>query len=315
MTIAFVFPGQGSQSVGMLDAFLDVPGVSRLLKEAEDVLGAELVELIAKGPAETLSLTTNTQPAMLLASSVYFEAWRSAGAPLPTVLAGHSLGEYSAHVAAGTMTLAEGLALVRYRAEQMQAAVPVGVGGMAALLGLEEEKVEEICCTASSVGQVVPANKNAPGQIVIAGELAALEEAIRLAKEAGCRRAVMLPVSAPFHSPLMRTAAEALRERLSGMTLSAPALPVYANVDAAVHPVSELADVLARQAYSPVEWVRSVNAMLAAGVTDIVECGPGKVLTGLIKRIAPSVRLYNFSDKTTLEAAINALVDAQQPTP
>ncbi len=311
MTIAFVFPGQGSQSVGMLNGFAHLPEVKKLMDVADNALGESLSGLIAEGPIETLSLTLNTQPAMLLASVAYREAWRKAGGPEPVALAGHSLGEYSAHTVAGSFLFEEAIRLVRYRAECMQSAVPVGVGTMAALIGLDDAAVEEICAAASEVGLVCPANKNAPGQIVIAGEVNAVERAVELAKEKGCRRALILPVSAPFHSPMMKSAGEAIRARLSEMALSEETLPVVANVDAKVHPLSDLPDVLARQAYSPVEWIECVKALVSMGVTDIVECGPGKVLTGLIRRIDPNVRLYNFSDEESLAKAIADLKAAQ----
>lgn len=311
MTIAFVFPGQGSQSVGMLNGFSHLPEVKTLMDAADDALGESLSGLIAEGPIETLSLTVNTQPAMLLSAMAFYAAWRQAGGPEPAVLAGHSLGEYSAHTVAESFKFSDAIRLVRYRAESMQSAVPVGVGTMAALIGLDDATVEAICQEAKDTGLVCPANKNAPGQIVIAGEVAAVERAVALAKEKGCRRAVMLPVSAPFHSPMMQSAGEAIRARLATIDVAEDRLPVVANVDAKVHPAAELADVLARQAYSPVEWIESVKTMLAMGVTDIVECGPGKVLTGLIRRIDANVRLYNFSDEATLAEAIANLKAAQ----
>ena len=307
MSIAFVFPGQGSQSVGMLNGFAHLPEVAALMNEANEVLGFSLTTLIEEGPIETLSLTVNTQPAMLLAACSYWKAWQNAGGPMPAMLAGHSLGEYSAHAVAGTFFFREAVALVRFRAESMQAAVPVGVGGMAALIGLDAQSVDEVCREAAGAGLVVPANKNAPGQIVIAGEVKAVERACEIAREKGCRRAMVLPVSAPFHSPMMKEAAEAIRERVGAMKLGEPRFPIVANVDAAVHSVAETADVLARQACSPVEWIASVEAMAAAGVTDVVECGPGKVLTGLIKRINPELRLHNFSDEESMKAVIEEL--------
>ncbi len=310
MTVAFVFPGQGSQSVGMLDGFSGNATVARVLNDANTILGFSLTDLIAQGPLETLSLTVNTQPAMLACSVAFYEAWLERGGKVPALMAGHSLGEYSALCASGAITLAEALPLVQFRAQAMQEATPVGLGGMAALIGLDDETVTAVCEKARSAGEVAPANFNAPGQVVIAGENAALETAMALAKEAGCRRAIRLPVSAPFHSVFMKPAADKLLPRLGSIAWQTPRVPVVANVDAAIHPEADtIVARLTAQAFSPVLWVKSVQTMVANGVTDIVECGPGKVLTGLVRRIAPEVKLHNIYDETTLNETLDALAN------
>ena len=279
MRIAFVFPGQGSQSVGMLAGFAGNAVVADVMKRADEALGFSLSGLIAEGPAEALSLTVNTQPAMLASSVAFYEAWRAAGGTEPAVMAGHSLGEYSALCAAGAFTLEEAVKLVRFRAEVMQSAVPVGVGGMAAVIGLKDEDVEAACEEARAVGAVEAVNFNAPGQVVIAGEKAALQKAVEAAKARGCRRAIELPVSAPFHSSLLAPAGEKLAERLQTVDVRVPAVPVIANVDVEVHQTPDaVRAALARQASSAVQWVKTIERMKAEGVTDVVECGPGKVL-------------------------------------
>ncbi|MCD9122650.1 ACP S-malonyltransferase [Cupriavidus sp. UGS-1] len=286
MKFSFVFPGQGSQSVGMLNAFADNPVVRATLQEASDALGQDLARLIAEGPAEELNLTTNTQPVMLTAAVAIYRAWLDAGGPAPALVAGHSLGEYSALVAAGVIAFADAVPLVRFRAQAMQEAVPVGEGGMAAILGLSDDDVRAACAEASAAGVVEAVNFNAPAQVVIAGAKAAVERACEIAKAKGAKRALPLPVSAPFHSSLLKPASDRLRERMAGLTFSAPSIPLINNVDVAIVDDPEaIKDALVRQAAAPVRWVESVQKMAADGVTHVIECGPGKVLAGLTKRI------------------------------
>ena len=308
MRIAFVFPGQGSQSVGMLGGFAENETVQRVMARADEALGFSLTGLIAEGPAETLSLTVNTQPAMLASSVAFYEAWLAAGGRAPEMMAGHSLGEYSALCAAGAMDLETAVRLVRFRAEAMQSAVPVGVGGMAAVMGLADADVEAACEEARAVGRVEAVNFNAPGQVVIAGEKEAVARAIECAKARGCRRAIVLPVSAPFHSSLMQPAADKLVERLATTDIKVPATPVIANIDVEVHETPDaIREALARQAAGAVQWVRTIERMKAAGITDIVECGPGKVLTGLLRRTAPEINGHNIFDAASLAAVLEKL--------
>lgn len=308
MRIAFVFPGQGSQSVGMLGGFAENETVQRVMARADEALGFSLTGLIAEGPAETLSLTVNTQPAMLASSVAFYEAWLVAGGRAPEMMAGHSLGEYSALCAAGAMDLETAVRLVRFRAEAMQSAVPVGVGGMAAVMGLADVDVEAACEEARTVGRVEAVNFNAPGQVVIAGEKEAVARAIECAKARGCRRAIVLPVSAPFHSSLMQPAADKLAERLAATDIKVPATPVIANIDVEVHETPDaIREALARQAAGAVQWVRTIERMKAAGITDIVECGPGKVLTGLLRRTAPEINGHNIFDAASLAAVLEKL--------
>jgi [acyl-carrier-protein] S-malonyltransferase len=303
---AFVFPGQGSQSVGMLDAWGDHPAVRATLQEASTALGEDIARLIREGPKEALELTTNTQPVMLTAAIACYRAWRQEGGDEPAAVAGHSLGEYSALVAAGALTLAEALPLVRFRAQAMQEAVPVGVGAMAAILGLDAAAVREGCAqAAAATGQAVEAaNFNDPKQTVIAGTKAGVDKACELLKAAGAKRALPLAVSAPFHSSLMKPAAERLREKLQSVTLSAPRIPVVNNIDAAVQADTQaLRDALYRQAFGPVRWVEVVQALRARGLTHVLECGPGKVLSGLVKRVdAEAVSMTVFDPATLAEA-------------
>ncbi|MGN7100239.1 ACP S-malonyltransferase [Ralstonia holmesii] len=308
MTFAFVFPGQGSQSVGMLNAFADHPAVAATLAEASDALGQDIGKLIAEGPAEELNLTTNTQPVMLTAAVAVYRAWQAAGGPTPTVVAGHSLGEYSALVAAGAIAFKDAVPLVRFRAKAMQEAVPVGEGGMAAILGLSDDDVRAACAEASGAGVVEAVNFNAPAQVVIAGAKAAVEKACEIAKAKGAKRALPLPVSAPFHSSLLKPASDRLREYLANVTVNAPVIPVINNVDVAV--VSDPAaikDALVRQAASPVRWVETVQKMKADGITRVVECGPGKVLAGLVKRIDGEIVGDAIFDPASLEAVLGQL--------
>ncbi|MBI5259496.1 MAG: ACP S-malonyltransferase [Burkholderiales bacterium] len=287
-TFAFLFPGQGSQSVGMLDAWGDHPAVRSTLEEASAALGDDIAALIAKGPKEQLDLTTNTQPVMLTAAIACYRAWRAEGGAAPAAVAGHSLGEYSALVAAGVLSLSDALPLVRFRAQAMQEAVPVGVGAMAAILGLDAAAVAEGCARAASeTGEVVSAaNFNDPKQTVIAGSKAGVDKACEVLKGMGAKRALPLAVSAPFHCSLMQPAAERLRERLAGVTLAEPTIPVVNNIDVgAPTDAAAIRDALYRQAFGAVRWVEVIQALRARGITHFVECGPGKVLTGMVKRI------------------------------
>ena len=302
---AFVFPGQGSQAVGMLDAWGDHPAVRQAVQEASDALGEDLGALIAQGPKEALALTTNTQPVMLLAGVAAWRVWQAEGGALPDAVAGHSLGEYSALVAAGVLSLGQAIPLVRLRAAAMQAAVPVGVGAMAAVLGLDAEKVKAVCAqvTADLGGaEVVEAvNFNDPGQTVIAGSKAAVDAAGAAMKTAGAKRALPLPVSAPFHSSLMQPAAEQLKAALAGITFAAPQIDVINNIDVAVvHEGAAIADALYRHAFGPVRRVVSVQALKARGITHVVECGPGKVLAGMVKRIDADLIGAALYDPATL---------------
>ena len=307
---AFVFPGQGSQSVGMLDAWGDQPAVKRTLAEASEALGEDIAQLIHAGPKEALELTTNTQPVMLIAAIACFNAWRAEGGAEPAAVAGHSLGEYSALVAAGALTLADALPLVRFRAQAMQQAVPVGTGAMAAILGLDAAVVREGCAAAAAEsGQAVePANFNDPKQTVIAGTKAGVDLACEKLKAAGAKRALLLPVSAPFHSSLMKPAAEALREKLAGVKLQAPRIPVVNNIDVAVQSdPAAIRDALYRQAFGPVRWVEVTQALKARGLVHIVECGPGKVLAGLVKRVDGELQTTTILDPASLKAALEML--------
>ena len=308
MTFAFVFPGQGSQSVGMLNAFADHPAVAATLAEASDALGQDIGKLIAEGPAEELNLTTNTQPVMLTAAVAVYRAWQAAGGPTPTVVAGHSLGEYSALVAAGAIAFKDAVPLVRFRAKAMQEAVPVGEGGMAAILGLSDDDVRAACAEASVAGVVEAVNFNAPAQVVIAGAKAAVEKACEIAKAKGAKRALPLPVSAPFHSSLLKPASDRLREYLANVTINAPIVPVINNVDVAVvNDPAVIKDALVRQAASPVRWVETVQKMKADGITRVVECGLGKVLAGLVKRIDGEIIGDAIFDPASLEAVLGQL--------
>ena len=304
---AFVFPGQGSQSVGMLSAWGQHPAVVLALNEASQALGEDIAELIANGPKEALALTTNTQPVMLVAAVASYRVWMAEVGTAPALVAGHSLGEYSALVAAGVLTLAQAAPLVRFRAQAMQQAVPVGVGAMAAILGLPAAQVLEGCAQAqasfdSESAEVVEAvNFNDPAQTVIAGSKAAVERACEVLKALGAKRTLPLPVSAPFHSSLMRPAAEQLRARLDAMAFCAPQIPVLNNVDVAIEAdVDRIKDALVRQAFGPVRWVECVQAIRDCGISDIVECGPGKVLAGLTKRIDAGLNGLALFDPASL---------------
>jgi [acyl-carrier-protein] S-malonyltransferase len=310
MTFAFVFPGQGSQSVGMLNSIATRPEVRAILQEASEALGEDVAKLVAEGPAEALSLTTNTQPVMLTAGVAFYHAWLAAGGQAPKVMAGHSLGEYSALVAAGVISFKDAVPLVRFRAEAMQSAVPVGTGGMAAILGLDDASVIQVCAEASAAsGAVVEAvNFNAPGQVVIAGASDAVTKACELLKAAGAKRALPLPVSAPFHSSLLQPASEKLKAYLANIEFKAPTISVINNVDVEVlNDPSAIKDALVRQAAKPVRWQETIQAMATQGVTQVVECGPGKVLAGLTKRINDQVTGVPVFDEASLNEALASL--------
>ncbi|OAJ58042.1 malonyl CoA-acyl carrier protein transacylase [Paraburkholderia ginsengiterrae] len=309
MKFAFVFPGQGSQTVGMLNAFADHAVVRETVQEASDALNQDLGKLIAEGPAEDLNLTTNTQPVMLTAAYAMYRAWLQAGGPKPAVVAGHSLGEYTALVAAGAIAFRDAVPLVRFRAQAMQTAVPVGEGGMAAILGLDDDTVRAVCAEASVAGVVEAVNFNAPAQVVIAGHKAAVEKACEVAKAKGAKRALPLPVSAPFHSSLLKPASDQLREYLASVEVQVPAIPVINNVDVAVvNEPAQIKDALVRQAAGAVRWVESVQAMSAQGVTHVIECGPGKVLAGLTKRIDGNLTGASIFDPASLEETLKLVI-------
>jgi [acyl-carrier-protein] S-malonyltransferase len=314
--VAFVFPGQGSQSVGMLDAWGDHPVVAQTLQEASDALHEDVAQLIHEGPKEALALTTNTQPVMLVAAVAAWRVWRAEGGALPVAVAGHSLGEYSALVAAEVLTLSQAAPLVRLRAAAMQEAVPVGTGAMAAILGLDAAAVIAGCAQAQATigagsAEVVEAvNFNDPGQTVIAGSKAAVDKACEMLKAAGAKRALPLSVSAPFHSSLMKPAAERLKQALAETTLASAQLPVINNIDVSVaSDANAIRDALYRQAFGPVRWVECVKAMQARGATLLVECGPGKVLAGMAKRIDPALTGVALYDPASL-AEVQALLAA-----
>ncbi|MES2229651.1 MAG: ACP S-malonyltransferase [Pseudomonadota bacterium] len=302
-SFAFIFPGQGSQAVGMLDAWGGHPAVKQTLAEASQALGEDVGQLIHAGPKEHLDLTTNTQPVMLTAGIACYRAWIAETQRAPSVVAGHSLGEYTALVAAGALTLADALPLVRFRAQAMQDAVPVGVGAMAAILGMDAQAVRDGCAeVAAATGEAVEAvNFNDPKQTVIAGSKAGVERACEALKANGAKRALPLPVSAPFHSSLMKPAAERLKGRLAEVKFAAPMIPVINNVDVAAEtdPVA-IRDALYRQAFGPVRWVETVHAIRARGVTHLIECGPGKVLAGMVKRIDADAVSASLLDPASL---------------
>jgi len=307
MTFAFVFPGQGSQSVGMLNSIAERPEVRATLQEASEALGEDVAKLIAEGPAEALSLTTNTQPVMLTAAVAFYRAWLAAGGPAPKVMAGHSLGEYSALVASGVISFKDAVPLVRFRAEAMQSAVPVGSGGMAAILGLDDAIVIRVCAEASTAsgGVVEAVNFNAPGQVVIAGASAAVTRACELLKAAGAKRALPLPVSAPFHSSLLQPASEKLKGYLANIEFKEPTIAVINNVDVKIlNDPAAIKDALVRQAAKPVRWQETIQAMAAQGITQVVECGPGKVLAGLTKRIHDQVTGVPVFDEASLNEVL-----------
>jgi [acyl-carrier-protein] S-malonyltransferase len=299
MKLALLFPGQGSQSPGMLKGY----EAHEVLDEAKHILGSEFTTLLDQGPADQLDLTVNTQPAMLTAGYAAYKAWRALGGPEPEVVAGHSLGEYTALVVAGALKLSDALPLVRFRAQAMQEAVPAGEGAMAAILSLDEEKVRQACSEAGGVVQAV--NFNSPEQIVIAGEKAAVQRAAERCVALGAKRAIPLPVSAPFHSSLMKPAGDKLRDYLAKVTVSAPKLRLINNVDVKTETSPEaIKDALVRQASSPVRWVETIRALRAQGVTHALECGPGKALAGMVKRIDRELTTASLNDRASIEKAL-----------
>jgi [acyl-carrier-protein] S-malonyltransferase len=305
---AFVFPGQGAQAVGFLNGFADNQVVADTLAEASDALGMDIGRLIADGPKETLDLTTNTQPVMLTAAVAVYRAWIAAGGPAPAVVAGHSLGEYSALVAAGVIAFKDAVPLVRFRAQAMQEAVPVGQGGMAVVLGLDADAVRALCIEAAQ-GEVLEAvNFNEPTQIVIAGHMGAIDRACELAKSKGAKRAMKLAVSAPFHSSLLAPASNRLRDYLAGITFSAPRIAVINNVDVAVlNDPAGIKDALVRQAAGAVRWVETMQKMAADGITQVIECAPSKVLIGMAKRIDPVLVGDALADQAALDRLLAAV--------
>ena len=299
---AFVFPGQGSQSVGMMAGFGDAPVIKATFIEASDLLHVDLWKMVLDGPVEDLAQTVNTQPLMLTAGIAAWRAWRSQGGAMPDYFAGHSLGEYSALVAAEAIEFSDAVPLVRFRAEAMQQAVPVGQGGIAAILGLDEDAVIAACAEAAQGEIVEPANYNSPGQLVISGSRAAVERAIEATKARGAKRAMMLPMSVPAHSSLMRPAAERLRERIAAIDVVAPKVPVIQNVDvASFNDPAAIKDALVRQLYGPVRWIETIKALADAGMKHVIECGPGRVLVGLNKRIDERIQSASIHDQASLD--------------
>jgi len=305
---AFVFPGQGSQSRGMMNGYADFAAVRDTFTEASDVLKQDLWQLVAEGEDADLNATVNTQPIMLTAGVAVYRAWQSQNGAMPTMMAGHSLGEYTALVAAGALNFADALPLVRYRAQCMQEAVPAGVGGIAAILGLDDEAVRAVCAEGAQ-GEVLEAvNYNSPGQVVIAGNRSAVERGMELAKAKGAKRALMLPMSVPSHCSLLQGAADKLRTYLESVTVNAPAVPVLHNADVAAYSdAAKIKDALVRQLYSPVRWVETVQAFGKQGITHNVECAPGKILAGLNKRIDTNQQAMAINDGEALKAALAAL--------
>jgi [acyl-carrier-protein] S-malonyltransferase len=306
MKLAMVFPGQGSQAVGMLKAYDGLPGLEAVRAELATVLGKDFVRVMDEGPAEALNQTVNTQPAMVAAGYAAYRAWEAVRGPKPELVAGHSLGEYTALVATGAVSFRDCLPLVRFRAQAMQEAVPEGEGAMAAILNLDDEAVRAACAEAGGAVQAV--NFNSPGQVVIAGEKGAVARAIEACKGRGAKRALALPVSAPFHSSLMKPAGERLRGYLQKVPLSSPKVALLNNVDVKIESdPAAIKDALVRQAYSPVRWVETIRRMVEEGATHIVECGPGKVLAGMTKRISPEVQSLALADRASLEQALHAI--------
>ena len=306
MKLAMIFPGQGSQAVGMLKSYAGLPEIDAVRAQAAEVLGGHFLPLLDEGPAEALNQTVNTQPAMVTAGYAAYRAWRALGGPAPAIAAGHSLGEYTALTAAGALKFADALPLVHFRAQAMQEAVPAGAGAMAAILNLDDEHVVAACAEAGGTVQAV--NFNAPGQVVIAGEKQAVERAIEKCKARGAKRALPLPVSAPFHSTLMEPAAERLKGHIRDLHMARPQFAVVNNVDVAIEQEpARIKDALVRQAASPVRWVEIIRRMVEMGATHIVECGPGRVLGGMTKRIAPQVQSLTLHDRASLQAALQAL--------
>ena len=306
MSFAFVFPGQGSQSVGMMAAYGDSPVVRATFDEASNALGEDLWTMVAEGPAEKLALTVNTQPIMLTAGVAVWRLWESLGGKTPAVVAGHSLGEYSALVAAGALKLSGAVPLVRLRAAAMQEAVPAGTGAMAAILGLDDEGIAAACAEAAQGEVVEPVNFNAPGQTVIAGHKSAVERACEACKARGAKRAVLLPVSAPFHSSLLKPAADRLEVALADIAIATPMIPVINNVDVSIETdPAKIKDALVRQAAKPVRWVEIIQKMAGMGVATAAECGPGKVLAGLTKRCADGITGVALADAESVSANLS----------
>ena len=304
MTFAFVFPGQGSQSVGMMQAYGDLPEIRATFDEASALLGQDLWTMVTLGTEEELALTVNTQPAMLAAGVAVYRAWLAGGGKAPQCVAGHSLGEYSALVAAGSLSFADAVKLTRFRAEAMQQAVPQGVGGMAAILGLDDAAVREACREAAGDEVLEPANFNSPGQVVIAGHRSAIERGVEAAKAHGAKRAIPLAMSVPSHCSLMKPAADRLRDYLAEIALQAPTIPVIHNATVAEAQSPEaIRAALVKQLYSPVRWVETIQAMATRGITQVAECGPGKVLAPLVKRIQPEVQGLALNDAAALATA------------
>ena len=308
MKVAFVFPGQGSQAVGMMSAFAGSREVRAVFDEASAALAQDLWKLVEEGPAEDLNSTVNTQPVMLTAGYAVYRAWRAAGGAEPDFVAGHSLGEYTALVASGALAFRDAVPLVRIRAQAMQEAVPIGAGAMAAVLGLEDDALRAACAEAAQGEVVEPVNFNAPSQVVIAGHKGAVERGMAAAKARGARRAVLLPVSAPFHSSLLKPAAERLAQHLAGVNVAAPRIPVVNNIDVATEADPQrIRDALARQACGPVRWVEVVRRLASSGVGHVAECGPGKVLTALTRRIDERLQGYAITDPESIEKTLGAL--------
>ena len=306
MKLAMVFPGQGSQAVGMLKGYEGLPEIEAVRKEAQEVLGKDFIDLLDEGPAERLNQTVNTQPAMVTGGYAAYRAWRALGGPAPEMVAGHSLGEYTALLAAGALSFRDCLPLVRFRAQAMQDVVPEGQGAMAAIINLDDDKVRSACAEAGGAVQAV--NFNAPGQVVIAGERSAVDRAIEACKARGAKRALPLPVSAPFHSSLMRPAGERLKPFLEKTSFLVPNISLINNVDVKIeNDPARIKDALVRQASSPVRWVETIKRMADSGATHIVECGPGRILAGLTKRIDPKVQSLSLADRAALERALQAI--------
>ena len=311
MIIAFTFPGQGSQSVGMLNGYNDLPIIKQTFDEGSEILGYDCFELAKHGPVEQLNLTIHTQPIMLMAGIAVYRAWKSLGGGSPDYLAGHSLGEYTALVAAEALAFRDAIKLVRYRAEVMQECVPNGIGAMAAIIGLEDDAVKAICNQIVGDNEKVvlePANFNSPGQIVIAGHKAAVLEGMALAKSKGAKLVTLLPLSIPSHCSLMYPAAEKFQKLLEQIDFYSPKIPVIHNADVQQHQQSnEIKKILMQQIHSPVHWVNTIQSFVSQGVTHIVECGPGKVLSGLTKRIDKTPTNYSLTDSESLQQAIEKL--------
>ncbi len=311
MKFAFVFPGQGSQSVGMMNGYTDLPIVQETFQEASDILKQDFWSMVNNGPADDLNLTINTQPLMLTAGVAVYRAWNSLEGGKPALLAGHSLGEYTALVAAETLSFTDALSLVRFRAQAMQQAVPEGVGGMAAILGLDDKIIETICHDITNRGKgesLEPANFNSPGQVVIAGHRNAILQGIEMAKSKGAKRAIMLPMSIPSHCSLMQPAAESMQQQLEHVMLHAPKIPILHNADVKPHPgTAAIKKILVQQLISPVRWVETIRAFAASGITHVVECGPGKVLAGLNKRIDQNLQQLSLANGETIKQAVDNL--------